>query len=251
MRRVSRPRSVRLRPGANAGRKVDARSERWREHREKVRGEIVEAAFRAIDRLGPDLSVREIAEEAGTAKPKIYRHFTDKSDLFQAIGERLRDMLWAAIFPSVDFATNSARDIIRRSVEEYVNLVDQHPNVLRFFIQGRFPEQSEVTVRTLNEGREITLAMAEMFNNELREMELDRAAIELAAFAAFGSAASATDWWLGPTPDSPRRMPRDRFVAHLTTIMMGVINGTAEVLGIQYDPELPLHYAVPRKPAVS
>ncbi|MBS4727010.1 TetR/AcrR family transcriptional regulator [Mycobacterium sp. SM1] len=251
MRRVARPRSVRLRPGASPERKVDARSERWREHREKVRGEIVEAAFRAIDRLGPDLSVREIAEEAGTAKPKIYRHFNDKSDLFQAIGERLRDMLWAAIFPSVDFATNSARDIIRRSVEEYVNLVDQHPNVLRFFIQGRFPEQSEVTVRTLNEGREITLAMAEMFNNELREMELDRAAIELAAFAAFGSAASATDWWLGPTPDSPRRMPRDQFVAHLTTIMMGVINGTAEVLGIQLDPELPLHNAVPRKPAAS
>jgi hypothetical protein len=40
------------------GVKVDARSERWREHRKKVRGEIVEAAFRAIDRLGPELSVR-------------------------------------------------------------------------------------------------------------------------------------------------------------------------------------------------
>jgi AcrR family transcriptional regulator len=251
VRRVPRPRPARPRSGADSGRKVDARSERWREHRKKVRGEIVEAAFRAIDRLGPDLSVREIAEEAGTAKPKIYRHFSDKSDLFQAIGARLRDMLWAAIFPSVDFATNSARDVIRRSVEEYVSLVDQHPNVLRFFIQGRFPEQSEATVRTLNEGREITLAMAEMFNNELREMALDRAAIELAAFAAFGSAASATDWWLGPTPDSPRRMPRDQFVAHLTTIMMGVINGTAEVLGIQYDPDLPLHNAVPRKPAAS
>src|SRR6202035_4792585 len=107
--------------------KVDARSERWREHRKKVRSEIVDAAFRAIDRLGPDLSVREIAEEAGTAKPKIYRHFTDKSDLFQAIGQRLRDMLWAAVFPSIDFATNSAREINRRSAEEYVSLVDEHP----------------------------------------------------------------------------------------------------------------------------
>ena len=94
-------------PGPKPAVKVDARSERWREHRKKVRAEIVEAAFRAIDRLGPDLSVREIAEEAGTAKPKIYRHFTDKSDLFQAIGERLRDMLWAAVFPSIDFATDS------------------------------------------------------------------------------------------------------------------------------------------------
>ncbi len=246
MVRIPRPH-----PGAKPGVKVDARSERWREHRKKVRGEIVEAAFRAIDRLGPNVSVREIAEEAGTAKPKIYRHFTDKSDLFQAIGERLRDMLWAAVFPSVDFATNSAREIIRRSAEEYVSLVDEHPNVLRFFIQGRFPEQSESTMRTLNEGREITLAMAEMFSNELREMELDPAAIELAAFAAFGSAASATDWWLGSDLDSPRRMPRDKFVEQLTTIMMGVIGGTAELLGINMDPDQPIHNAVPRSSAAS
>ncbi|CLW77581.1 transcriptional regulator%2C asnC-family [Mycobacterium tuberculosis] len=238
MVRIPRPH-----PSAKPGVKVDARSERWREHRKKVRNEIVDAAFRAIDRLGPELSVRQIAEEAGTAKPKIYRHFTDKSDLLEAIGMRLRDMLWAAIFPSLDLATDSAREVIRRSVEEYVNLVDQHPNVLRVFIQGR-------SVRTLNEGREITLAMAEMFNNELREMELNRAALELAAFAAFGSAASATEWWLGPEPDSPRRMPREQFVAHLTTIMMGVIVGTAEALGIAVDPDQPIHDAVPNNPAV-
>ena len=160
-------------------------------------------------------------------------------------------MLWAAVFPSIDFATNSVREIIRRSAEEYVSLVDEHPNVLRFFIQGRFPEQSESTKRTLNEGREITLAMAEMFNNELREMELDPAAIELAAFAAFGSAASATDWWLGSDLDSPRRMPRQKFVEHLTTIMMGVIGGTAELLGIKLDPDQPIHNAMPHNSAAS
>ena len=238
-------------PGAKPGVKVDARSERWREHRKKVRGEIVEAAFRAIDRLGPTLSVREIAEEAGTAKPKIYRHFHDKSDLFQAIGERLRDMLWAAIFPSINLTTDSAREVIRRSVEEYVTLVDKHPNVLRVFIQAPSAGTSESTIRTLNEGREITLAMADMFDNELQEMELDHAAVELAAHAAFGSAASATEWWLGPDPDSPRRMPREQFVAHLTTIMMAVIVGTAEALGIAMDPDQPIHSMVPSKPAVS
>src|SRR3984893_14291064 len=122
-------RMSRSRPSVEPGVKVDARSERWREHRKKVRSEIVDAAFRAIDRLGPDLSLREIAEEAGTAKPKIYRHFADKSDLFQAIGERLRDVLWAAIFPSINLASDPAREFIRRSVEQYVRLVEEHPNV--------------------------------------------------------------------------------------------------------------------------
>ncbi|MGZ4584846.1 MAG: TetR/AcrR family transcriptional regulator [Mycobacterium sp.] len=241
MRRPAIPR-----PSVTAGTKVDARSERWREHRKKVRAQIVDAAFRALDKRGPELSIREIAEEAGTAKPKIYRHFTDKSDLFQAIGERLRDMLFAAIFPSLDLAGDSTREIIRSSVEHYVDLVDQHPNVLRFLVQGRFVEQSESTMRALKKGREITLAMADVFNNELREMELDPAALELAAYTTFGSAASATDWWLGPNPDTPRRMPREKFVEYLTTIMLGAINGTAELLGIKLDPERPIHEAVPR-----
>jgi AcrR family transcriptional regulator len=231
--------------------KVDARSERWREHRKKVRSEIVDAAFRAIDRLGPELSLREIAEEAGTAKPKIYRHFTDKSDLFQAIGERLRDMLWAAIFPQIDLSADSAREVIRRSVEQYVLLVDEHPNVCRFLIQGRFAEQSESTMRALNEGRGITLAMAAMFSNELREMELDRAAIELAAYTTYGSAAAATDWWLGSEVDSPRRMPAEEFIGYMTTIMLGSINGTCELLGIRIDPELPLHEGVSRREIVA
>lgn len=235
--------------GGDAAVRVDARSERWREHRRKVRADIVDAAFRAIDRQGPEVSVREIAEEAGTAKPKIYRHFADKSDLFQAIGARLRDMLWAEIFPVVDLTQDPAAEVIRRSIEQYVHLVDEHPNVVRFVLQGRFPDQAQAALGAVHEGRDITLAMAEMFSNELRELELDRDAIELAAFATFGTAASATDWWLGSSPTDPRRMPRDMFINHLTTIMMGAIIGTTALLGVRIDPNLPVHKAVPREKA--
>jgi len=235
-------------PGSNPG-KVDARSERWREHRKKVRAEIVDAAFAAIDRDGPQVSLREIAAQAGTAKPKIYRHFNDKADLFGAIGKRLRDMLVAAIFPTIDLATDPTREVVRRCVAEYVALVEQHPNVLRFVLQGRFPEPAESTTRGFNEGREITLAIAEMFNNELSDLHLESASIELAAAACFGSASTATDWWLGPDPDSAPRMPTDRFVAHLTTVMLGTIQGIADLLEIDLDPDLPLRSATPRSAA--
>lgn len=230
--------------------KVDARSERWREHRKKVRAEIVDAAFRAIDRDGPQVSLREIAAEAGTAKPKIYRHFNDKADLFAAIGKRLRDMLVAAIFPTIDLATDPTREVVRRCVAEYVNLVEQHPNVLRFILQGRFPEPAESTTRGFSEGREITMAIAEMFNNELREMNLDESSLHLAATACFGSASSCTDWWLGPDPDSPPLMPTGKFVAHLTTIMLGTIQGIADLLDIDLDPDRPLRNATPRNATV-
>jgi len=236
-------------PGAKPA-KVDARSERWREHRKKVRAEIVDAAFRAIDRGGPQVSLNEIAAEAGTAKPKIYRHFNDKADLFGAISRRLRDMLVAAIFPTIDLATDPTREVVRRCVAEYVTLVEQHPNVLRFVLQGRFPEPAESTTRGFNEGREITMAIAEMFNNELREMNLDPSSLQLAAAASFGSASAATDWWLGSDPSSPPRMPTERFVAHLTTIMLGTIGGVADLLEIDLDPDQPLRSATPRSAAV-
>ncbi|MFV1364260.1 TetR/AcrR family transcriptional regulator [Mycolicibacterium elephantis] len=243
MRRGARSRST-----GEAGAKVDARSERWREHRKKVRAEIVDAAFRAIDRLGPNVSVREIAEEAGTAKPKIYRHFVDKSDMFAQIGERMRDMLWAAIIPSINVETDSAREIVGRGVQHYVELVDQHPNVVRFLLQGRFADQSAAAMTTINKGRDITLAVADIISSELEDMALDPAAFELAAFAIFGTAASATDWWLGADDDSPRRMPADQFISHMTTIMMGAINGTAELLGVKIDVNQPLHTAVRQQP---
>jgi AcrR family transcriptional regulator len=221
--------------------KTDARSARWREHRTKVRAEIVDAAFSAIDRYGPQVSLQQIAVEAGTAKPKIYRHFRDKADLFQAIAERLRDVLVATILPSIDAATDPLGDVVRRAVAEYASLVDEHPNVVRLVLNGR----------SVQEGRQITMAIAELFNHELRDLELDPAALELAAAATFGSASAATEWWLGPDPESPRRMPAEEFVAHLTTIMLGTINGTADLLGVVLDPAQPLRGATrPTQPVV-
>ncbi len=46
-------------------------------------------------------------------------------------------------------------------------------------------------------------------------------------------------------------MPREKFVEHLTTIMMGVIEGTAELIGIKLDPDQPIHNAMPHDSAAS
>ena len=46
-------------------------------------------------------------------------------------------------------------------------------------------------------------------------------------------------------------MPPDEFVAHLTTIMVGAINGTGELLGIKIDADLPLHEGVRRRESVA
>ena len=113
-----------------------------------------------------------------------------------------------------------------------------------------------ITVHSTRQYLETQLALknndtAQFLALTLSQQKGDATAMELAAYAAFGSIASATDWWLGPKEDSPRRMPSDEYVAHLTTIMVGSINGTCELLGIKIDPDLPLHEGVRRRDHVA
>jgi AcrR family transcriptional regulator len=53
--------------------------------RESRREALVAAAFRAIARHGPAVSMDEIAAEAGITKPILYRHFGDRSGLVAAV----------------------------------------------------------------------------------------------------------------------------------------------------------------------
>src|ERR1041384_4390728 len=80
----------------------DARRERWREHRAARRAEFVEAALRALDEHGPELGMEHVASAAGVTKPVLYRHFTDKADLFVALGQRGTEILFERLIPAVN-----------------------------------------------------------------------------------------------------------------------------------------------------
>ena len=45
-------------------------------------------------------------------------------------------------------------------------------------------------------------------------------------------------------------MPSVDFVEHLTTIMLGTVSGTANLLGVDLDPGLPIRSATPRDAAL-
>ncbi|MET8774189.1 TetR/AcrR family transcriptional regulator [Nocardia sp. NPDC050713] len=223
--------------------RVDARTERWRAHRVKVRDEFVDAAFRALDKFGPEVSMGDIAKEAGAAKPKLYRHFEDKTDLYNAIVDRVRDMLWERIISSIDLSNDSARELVRRGAAEYALVVTEHPNVFRFMLHSHFTQQADESERALQSARQSARRAAEMFAGLVEDESIDVASIELVNYSIFGAVASATDWWLGANRLQANAMPIEKFVAYIAEIVSALAEANARLNGIVINADLPLHCA--------
>lgn len=100
---------------------------RWSDQRER----LLQAAQRAIHRAGPQISMDEIAAEAGLTKPIFYRHFGDRRGLACA----LRDTAFGLVLgpPSGDAAGD--RRAARERIAAFYPVVSD-PEQLRRVVVG-------------------------------------------------------------------------------------------------------------------
>ncbi|MHA1128190.1 MAG: TetR/AcrR family transcriptional regulator [Alphaproteobacteria bacterium] len=58
------------------------------------KAEIVDTAIRLAAKTGPDrLTTEQLADEIGISQPAIFRHFKTKNDIWQAVGQRICDLM--------------------------------------------------------------------------------------------------------------------------------------------------------------
>ncbi|MFI6169476.1 TetR/AcrR family transcriptional regulator [Nocardia sp. NPDC051052] len=221
----------------------DARTERWRAHREQVRGEFVDAAFRALAEHGPDVSMDDIARAAGCAKPKLYRHFADKTDLYLAILERVQSVLWERVLAKISLTTDSVAELIRTAIAEYVAVVEEQPDVFRFLVHSRLAQQAEQPERAIEVAQRSALLAAQMVEERLEGQNVDTGSLELTAYAIFGAVGSATDWWLGANRARAEVMSTERFAQHVSIIARNMLDGVAELNNLPLDVHKPAHLA--------
>ncbi len=229
--------------------KPDARSERWREHRLSVRQSFVDAALEAIDIHGPDVSMDDIAKTAGAAKPKLYRHFADKADLYGAIVENVEDMLWDRILMQINLFADSVAVLIDRGMGEYAKIVSEHPNLFRFLVHSHFTQHASEGASAdtaLDSARAAARGLATLFADATSAQGMDSAAIELVSYSSFGAVASATDWWLGAADGQERPMPIETFSAYVASIVRGLIESSCALAGVTIESDLPMHCAFTR-----
>lgn len=212
----------------------DARRERWKGHREQRRAEFVEATIAAVAKKGPDVGMEDVAAEAGVSKPVLYRHFTDKSDLYLAVGQRATELLMERMGPALA-ADGPIKDRIRRIVDAYLSVVEDNPNLYKFVVKGSFvdrPVEKDVVQEDKNL---IANTLARILGDYLRAFDMDSGGAEPWAHALVGMVQNAGDWWL-----DRQTMSRENLSDYLATIIWHAVDGLLRSAGVQADPAKPL-----------
>jgi AcrR family transcriptional regulator len=212
----------------------DARRDRWRSHRAARRAELVEAALRALAQHGPDLGMEHVAAEAGVTKPVLYRHFDDKADMFEALGQRGTEILFERLIPAMN-AEDAPIPRIRRSLDAYFSVIEEHPNLYRLLVRRSFGDRT-VDSDPVSEDKEmIAAALATLLGDYMRTLNLDSGAAEPWAHSLVGMVQNTGEWWL-----ERRSMSRESVVEYLTEIIWAAIDGILRGQGIVIDPKRPL-----------
>jgi AcrR family transcriptional regulator len=202
----------------------DGRDSRWDSHREARRAELVEAAVAAIDEHGPTASIANIAASAGVSKPVLYRYFSDKDDLYRAVGHWGANQVVDAIVPTL-LGAGPLRERVERACTQYLTLISRHPHV--FFLLVDHPNNQD----PFADGKEmIAAAFARTLNDALSELGVDASGAEPWAYGVLGFGLSTGEWWL-----RRRTMSKAAVSRHLSSFIWNAFEGIAREHGVRID----------------
>lgn len=179
------------------------------------RQDLLDAADRAIRRRGPDVSMDEIAAEASTAKPVLYRYFGDKGGLYQALAQRYVQRVMGAVTDAIGEEESAGpRGRLWAGIDAYLQLVESSPEVYRFLMHRAVRERAEAQSTVTDFIRGLGGELAAIFAEDLKNRGLDAHPAETWARGIVGMVHVTGDWWL-----EDKSMTRTRLVEHLVTLL--------------------------------
>jgi AcrR family transcriptional regulator len=180
---------------------------------------ILDAADAVLRRAGPGASVGRIAAEAGVAKPIVYRHFEDKSGLYQALAERyvtaLLEQLRAALAETAD-----PRRRLAATIRAYLSFVEEHREQYDFLMRRAVRDTAATQETVAGFIQQVAAEVASELGEELRAAQVDSGGAEPWAHGIVGMVQLAGDWWL-----RTGTMPRERLVEYLTDLLWDGFTG--------------------------
>jgi len=182
----------------------------------------VTAALRAITTKGAGVGMDDVAAAAGTSKTVLYRHFTDKEDLYLAVAERVNSRILRELGAAVDRAPGP-REALAAIIEAYVRLVEADPDVYRFVVSHPFLERPLSTDPVQRIAGTIADETARTITAHLRVGGARDSSADALAHGLIALIRTAADRWISSTD----RAPAQTLVNDLTQLAWG---GLAAVL---------------------
>ncbi|MCW0212261.1 MAG: TetR/AcrR family transcriptional regulator [Pseudonocardia sp.] len=116
----------------------DRRDSRWDTHREQRRVELVTATITAVRRHGAGVGMDDIAAAAGTSKTAVYRHFRDRTGLYEAVCETVAKVLVGQIRKATDRELGATgrgpRFAVSEGIDAYLRLIESDREVYLFVV---------------------------------------------------------------------------------------------------------------------
>lgn len=205
----------------------DGRSRRWETHRLTRRAELISAVVTAVRERGPAVDMDAISAVSGIAKPVFYRYFSDKADLFLAVGRDVAERVTTDVVAAVD-AERDPRGMVAAGVGAFLRAVERDPELYRFVLHR------PLTAATVQDYSAVVgKHIARLTGDLLRSAGLDSGVAEPWGFAMVGAVRAAAERWL----DQPT-MSRDALAAYLTELLWSGCRGAIGSAGT-VDPEVP------------
>jgi AcrR family transcriptional regulator len=226
--------------GGGVGASRDARRDRWTAHRDARRREFVDAALRVLMTSGTDLPMEAVAAEAGVTKPVLYRYFSDKAALINALAERGTELLITRLLPAIN-STGPALARTREAIGAYFAVIDENPNLYWLLARRPAVEWADGQDPVQQDKELVASALTAVIGDYLREFGLDSGAAEPWAYGVTGLVQSTGEWWL-----QRRSMSRVHVVEYTTRLVWGAFAGVLRDQGITIDPDQPIPVPQPK-----
>lgn len=220
-------------PGARL--RTDGRATRWSGQHERRRAEFVEAALRAIAEHGPDVSTEQIAQEAGVARTRLYKHFSGASDLARAIAQRAVELVSTELEP-VWNPQGSPRQMIEGAVGAHLRMLTREHNLYRYLTKHTASGARDGADAITDIKGAIADSLSALFEGYLAAFELDTGLARPLAHGLVGYVDSAASHWI----DQPGGLTLEQMTDFLVGSIWSILDGQLRAYGVELDPDEPL-----------
>jgi AcrR family transcriptional regulator len=175
----------------------------------------VGAAVEAVRRTGPAFAVDDVARSAGVSKTVIYRYFTDKDELVDAVLARISNaILLPRLLGEIDRDQPDDRAALRAVIAAFVALIEDEPELYRFaYAHSGRSGRADLVAATEHE---IAAALCGVMSARLADAGRPTDAAMTWAYGVVGMVQLAAHWWSGA-----RSVTAPELVEQLTLLAHG------------------------------